>query len=108
MGYYVIVGSGFSGATSGLRIITYLNDGNGNYTAGSLVSISIPDISWIELSDTDGDGDLDLFVASSTYVAGGIYWFKNFGNGTFGSSMTINEWSRSRATKLSSNNIGRY
>ncbi len=67
-------------ATTG-DIAWYENlNGQGIFGEPQVIAIDMPGVSSIVASDADGDGDLDLFVAS-TYLDK-VYWFANMINST--------------------------
>ena len=67
----------------------YLNDGNGNFTKGTVPQLTtIYNISTINPHDVDGDGDMDIFIGSRSII--GVYgmdpahfYLENQGDGSF-------------------------
>ena len=81
----------FVSYADGLPEHVWLNDGSGNFSAGSLLGGK--NSTGVALGDLDGDGDLDALVA--TYAGVGITnWgsdiYLNNGNGTFATNGTVN------------------
>ena len=80
--------------TSPTTITVSLANANGSYTVSAILTTpKNHQITYIDLSDRDSDGDLDLY-ANSPSGGGWVYthmWSGN-GNGTFG-SRTTDKWS---------------
>lgn len=62
--------------------IEYLeNDGTGQFTRHEIYTdADIGRIREMVIEDIDGDGDLDIGIASTDFTNGGILYYKNFGN----------------------------
>ncbi|WP_378178842.1 VCBS repeat-containing protein [Aquimarina sp. SS2-1] len=84
----LVIGSGgnFKGARTGVR--SYLNDGKGNFSRGSVIKPTNTNISVLAAYDYDQDGDVDIFAGShsiiGTYgVSPQSYLLENDGKGNF-------------------------
>ncbi|MFD1095670.1 FG-GAP-like repeat-containing protein [Salegentibacter chungangensis] len=68
----VTSGGNFKNARTGLRV--YMNQGNMNFSDYEVIAFSPNNISNIETSDFDNDGDIDMFMGA--YTVPGIYGLK--------------------------------
>ncbi|AXT62553.1 CRTAC1 family protein [Aquimarina sp. AD10] len=84
----LIIGSGgnFKGARTGVR--SYVNDGKGIFSRGSIILPTQTNIAALASNDYDQDGDIDIFVGSQSVigmygVSPNSYLLENDGKGNF-------------------------
>jgi len=76
------------------KVSWYRNNGDGTFDHQLVLSQESQGAWSVHAADLDGDGDLDPLLASSKYFNStleysNIAWFKNFGDGTFGSETSV-------------------
>ncbi len=69
------------------EIIWYENLGSGSFDTAALISDAVSDPLDVMAADLDGDGDLEVIVASNG--DGSIPWFENLGGGSFGPRQNV-------------------
>lgn len=78
-------GSGFGGVYG---FGPYLNNGNGNFIAGTTISTSLTKSYGLAVADLDGDGDLDLASRAPNNLR--VFWNDGTGVYTPGSTLSTN------------------
>ena len=79
----------YNNSTQGVALVRF-NDGSGGFTGTQRLTMT-NDITTLEFSDVDGDGDLDLLMAQSAYFSGlaDVGVFLNDGAGVFGTTASF-------------------
>ena len=76
------------------KVVWFKNNGDNGFGPQQNISTAFdyPDV--LFPADLDNDGDLDLLLGAQIFQGpGGLYWFENFGTGTFAAPATIDEGS---------------
>ncbi|MFK7757756.1 MAG: FG-GAP-like repeat-containing protein [Flavobacteriales bacterium] len=73
-------------STGNHEIIFYANNGFNEYST-SIITSDMNSLRFVNTSDIDDDGDLDVLITST--VADKVSWFENLGNGDFGEETII-------------------
>lgn len=72
------------------KIAWYRNLGGGNFSTEQIVTSALDEACRVQAVDFDGDGRLDLYAGAHGFNATGrLVWFRNLGNGSFGSQQNI-------------------
>jgi hypothetical protein len=76
------------------KVVWFKNNGPNAFGSQQTISTAFDNPDVLFPADLDNDGDLDLLLGAQTFQEpGGLYWFENFGTGTFAAPVTIDEGS---------------